>query len=203
MIKKYFDNTRKPKDSIAGRMMLKGMNKGHAPNFNWGVQFLPIPEDGKILDIGCGGGKNISEILKLTKGKVMGIDYSIASVKMSQKVNRKAIEEGRCEIIQGDVSDLPFKEEFNLITAFETIYFWPDIVNSFRQVYQALQKDGVFFICNEDGETKEVEKWKKLIDMNTYTRKEIRNIMEEAGFVEIEDYIHENKKRMVVLGKKK
>jgi ubiquinone/menaquinone biosynthesis C-methylase UbiE len=30
---------------------------------------------------------------------------------------------------------------FNIVTAFETIYFWPDIYNSFREVYRILGSD--------------------------------------------------------------
>jgi ubiquinone/menaquinone biosynthesis C-methylase UbiE len=40
-------------------------------------------------------------------------------------------------------SSLPFKDEkFDLATAFETIYFWPDLVNDFKEVNRVLKSGG-------------------------------------------------------------
>ena len=45
---------------------------------------------------------------------------------------------------------LPFRgETFDVITAFETIYFWPDISEAFKKVYKILKIGGTFMICNE------------------------------------------------------
>ena len=45
---------------------------------------------------------------------------------------------------------LPFgNEAFDIITAFETIYFWPNINEAFKQVYRVLKGSGTFMICNE------------------------------------------------------
>ena len=35
------------------------------------------------------------------------------------------------------------------VTAFETVYFWPELAQNFREVYRVLKPGGVFFICNE------------------------------------------------------
>ncbi|MDE4078687.1 methyltransferase domain-containing protein [Methanosphaera sp. Vir-13MRS] len=49
------------------------------------------------------------------------------------------------------MSDLPFKDNtFNIVSGFETTYFWPDLVNDFREIHRVLKKDGVIFICNGD-----------------------------------------------------
>lgn len=46
--------------------------------------------------------------------------------------------------------DLPFGNDvFDLITAFETIYFWPDILEALKQVHRVLKPNGTFMICNE------------------------------------------------------
>ena len=38
--------------------------------------------------------------------------------------------------------------------AFETVYFWPELAQNFREVYRVLKPGGIFFICNEaNGET--------------------------------------------------
>ena len=73
-------------------------------------------------------GKCKKLLVKTPYGKVIGIDYSEVSVIKSSKINKAEIENKHCEILQGNVMKLPFrKETFDIITAFETIYFWPDI----------------------------------------------------------------------------
>ena len=60
-------------------------------------------------------------------GSVTGVDYSELSVQRASRENRRAIQEGRSEILQADAANLPFAENtFDLATAIETIYFWPN-----------------------------------------------------------------------------
>lgn len=125
----FFENTRKP-DGIGGKIMVSMMNVGHKAMADWGFQFLKIPANGCVLDCGCGGGANIERILREhSKTVVRGIDYSEVSVEKSIKVNRRAIDENRCEILKASVMQLPFQDgQFDLVTAFETVYFWTDLL---------------------------------------------------------------------------
>ena len=151
LLSKIFSNTRKP-EGFFGKMMVNGMNGGgHAQMANWALSSVQIKEDSQILDIGCGGGANIARLLqRAPKGVVQGIDYSSVSVAKSSKVNAKAIAEGRCKVQEASVVKLPFVENtFDLITAFETIYFWPDIEHCFDEVKRVLKPGGQFVIVNE------------------------------------------------------
>ena len=86
------------------------------------------------------------------------------------------------------------KETFDIITAFETIYFWPDINEAFKQVYRVLKVSGTFMICNEsNGENSKEEKWTKIIQgMKIYNSEQVKKSLEGAGFTDIK--IHKNKK---------
>lgn len=95
MFKSFFENFRKPKDNFAGKFMLKSMNKGHEKLANWGRSYLKIDKEYRILDLGCGGGRNIEYFLTKAN-KVYGIDHSEVSVKMSSEINKEAIKSGRC-----------------------------------------------------------------------------------------------------------
>jgi len=151
LLSKIFSNTRKP-EGFFGKMMVNGMNGGgHAQMANWALSSVQIKEDDQILDIGCGGGANIARLLqRAPKGVVQGIDYSSVSVAKSSKVNAKAIAEGRCKVQEASVVKLPFGESvFDLVTAFETIYFWPDIEHCFDEVKRVLKPGGQFVIVNE------------------------------------------------------
>ena len=72
----FFENTRKPV-GLGGKIMVAMMNLGHSPMARWGLHFLELVPDGKVLDCGCGGGANIKRLLKkCPKSIVHGIDYS-------------------------------------------------------------------------------------------------------------------------------
>lgn len=184
----YYQNACKP-EGLDGKMMLNRMNNSHAAMAEWGFNHITIQEDDLSLDIGCGGGANVRTLLeKSIHGKVKGIDYSEVSVEESTKMNADAIKDGRCQIIQGDVMALPFSDaSFDVITAFETVYFWPDISKAFEQVFRVLKDGGIFLICNEsNGEDPEGEKWLDEIEgMTIYNSDQLRLLLQQAGFSNI------------------
>ena len=181
----FFQNTCKPK-GIGGKIMVHMMNTSHSSMAEWGFTHMEIQSDNVCLDIGCGGGANVRKLLeKSPYGRVVGIDHSEISVEKSKKINKAGIESKRCEILQGDVMKLPFRgETFDVITAFETIYFWPDISEAFKKVYKILKIGGTFMICNEsNGENPKDEKWTKIIQgMKIYNSEQIEKSLEDAGF---------------------
>ena len=191
----FFENTRKPV-GLGGKIMVAMMNLGHSPVARWGLQFLGLAPDAKVLDCGCGGGANIKRLLKkCPEGIVKGIDYSPVSVEKSKKVNEAAIAEGRCAVLQGSVADMVFADDwFDVVTAFETVYFWPDLPQCFREVFRVLKPGGVFFLCNESsGDTDKDEKWTERIKgMTIYRDVQLQAALEQAGFHDIE--IHKNEK---------
>ena len=189
LLSKFFSNTRKP-EGFFGRLMVNGMNGGgHAKLAEWGLSEVDVPADGTMLDVGCGGGANIARLLRRApQGRVTGIDYSAVSVKKSREVNAKAIAAGRCKVLEGSAAALPFEEGvFDLVTAFETVYFWPEIEKCFAGVRRVLKEGGRFVIINEDdGLSGNNEKWEKMIEgMHTYTPDEFRAHLAAAGFRDI------------------
>lgn len=184
----FFQNTCKPK-GIGGKIMVNMMNIGHSSMAKWGFTHIEIKNNSICLDIGCGGGANVKRLLgKVPYGKVTGIDYSEISVIKSEKTNKAGIRNRRCEILQANVMDLPFGNDiFDLITAFETIYFWSDILEAFKQVHRVLKPNGTFMICNEvNGENPKDENWTKIIDgMKIYNSEQIREALKSAGFIDI------------------
>jgi Glycosyl-4,4'-diaponeurosporenoate acyltransferase/Methyltransferase domain len=123
-----------------GRLNLSRMNTSHSKLSDWGLGHVSIHSHDTILDVGCGGGRTISKLAAIaTQGKVVGIDYSKTSVEKSIKTNVQWIDAGRVEIRQCSVSELPFPAEiFDLVTAFETHFWWPDIPNDLREIIRVI-----------------------------------------------------------------
>lgn len=179
----------KPQGAV-GKLLIAAMNIFHTPVSLWGISHLDLTGDEKILDIGCGGGINLSRLLKkVPLGHVTGIDLSPDCVNYSFMRNRDAIAEGRCSVYEGSADLLPFgADHFDVITAFETIYFWPDLPNTLKEIRRVLKPGGTFLIVNEaDGYGFFDNLYPKIIkDMTLYKTEELSSILTKAGFTNIE-----------------
>ncbi len=202
MAKKFIEHTRKPESSFSGRLMLWMMNFGHNPHSRWGLGHLDLSNAEKIIDIGCGGGKNIKNMLaRAPKAMICGMDYSPASVDKSRQFNSSAVSDGRVEIKEASVESIPWTDgEFDTATAFETIYFWPDIQANFTEAARVLKSGGTFMVCNEAQNPESVEKWVEKLKMNVYTGEEIEKYMTNAGFKDIKVDKHKNGRWLCVTG---
>ena len=117
------------------------------------------------------------------------------------KVNKKAVKAGDCTVVCGEVSALPFVSgSFDLVTAFETVYFWQPIEQAVAEVFRVLRKGGSFLVCNEaDGEGKSAEGWAELIGgMTVYNAAQLQELLQNAGFINI-NVVREPKKGWLCL----
>ena len=205
LFKNYVSQTRKPQGFL-GKMMLSGMNPGHARLADWGLTHLPDIAPAKVVDLGCGGGRNAGALLKkYSTAHVTAVDYAAVSVEKAKAYNKGMIAAGRCAVEQGDVSNLRFAADtFDLATAFETVYFWPGLETCFAQVARVLKPGGWFMICNEsDGTDATSLKYEKIIDgMKTHTVEEIEAALRAAGFSEVKSDHHPGKPWITVLARK-
>ena len=191
---------RKPKGKL-GKMQLKSMNKEHTPVSLWGLKHLNIKSDDIILDIGCGGGININRMARNAK-KVYGIDYSIESVNLSKEVNDDYIAQGKVEILEGNVQNLPFDDNsFDIITAFETVYFWPNIEKCFGEVKRVLKPGGLFLIGLEsNGSDNMIMKLsEKLINMTVYDDEQITEFLKNNNYSDVTVYLRDSKNKEEII----
>lgn len=184
---------------------IKNMNENHKPISEFAFECIDVGIDDKILDIGCGGGVNIEKFLKLSTNNVDGLDYSELSVNESIKRNQKAVNDKRCKIIQADVSKMPIGDEiYDLVSAFETIYFWPDLSKTFKEVLRIIKPNGQFVIAQgTDGNHPDDEKWLSSVEgMSVYTAQDLENYLFNAGFISVKSFKKENDYILIVIAKK-
>lgn len=145
-----FRQVRKPRGPF-GRRLLRAMNLSHAAMTDWGLQQITVPQNAVVLDVGCGGGRTVRKLAALApEGKVVGLDYSADSVVVSRDTNTREIEAGRVQIEQGSVAALPFSDHtFDIVTAVETHYYWPDLAVNMHEILRVLRPGGMFALIAE------------------------------------------------------
>ncbi|MFE4763651.1 class I SAM-dependent methyltransferase [Bacillus mycoides] len=182
ILQRLIEQAKNPRGTI-GSSMLCIMNAAHTRLTNWALQKIHIREDAVILDIGCGGGKTIHSLSRLTPhGKIYGIDYSEQAVENSKKTNTKDVETEKVIIHQASVSSIPYNTNFfDLITALQTHYFWPDVANDMKEVFRVLKPNGSFLLVAETFKIQyHMDKFK--------TTEELVNLFYKTGFTSVKCY---------------
>ena len=192
---------------MLGRLVGRAMNTGHARLRRWGLDHL-YEEPSAVLDVGCGGGAALRDMAsRFPRAKLYGIDYSQDMVLLAKKVNKSLMRMGRIEIVHGSVSSLPFSENtFDLATAFEAYYFWPDLVHDLEEIKRVLKPGGTLLLVNEAYESMKFQdrnrKWAAWADMHLHSPAGYREFLTTSGYEAIKVHEVAEKNWIAALGKK-
>lgn len=168
------------------------MNASHSSLTDWGLAHVPVQPDFTILDIGCGGGRTIEKLAAIaTGGMAYGIDYAQGSVAASRSHNRAQIRAGRVVIEEASVSKLPFPEnKFDLATAIETQYYWPNLVDDMREILRVLKPGGKLLIIAETYKNGKHDKLNQpvmwLLRSSHLSPQDQRDLFLKAGYTSVE-----------------
>ena len=201
------NQVRKPTRWV-GRWFLWRMNQSHDGLTDWGLEHVAIGTSVAILDVGCGGGRTIQKLAAAAPGgKVSGIDYSIGSVEVSRSLNAAAIASGRVDVEQASVSKLPFPDaSFDLVTAVETHYYWPDLVADLREVLRVLKPGGRLVVIAEAYKGRRfdppVRLAMKLLRATYLSVGEHRELLSAAGYSEVEVFEERRKGWICAVGRR-
>jgi SAM-dependent methyltransferase len=124
---------------------------------------------------------------------VYGIDYSSQSVAVATKINREWIKIGRVEIREASVSRLPFPDNtFDLVTAVETHFWWPDLPSDIREVLRVIKPGGRLVIVAEVYKgassliSKLAEKASAVSGMALLSADEHKELLAAAGYTDVQ-----------------
>ena len=191
-----------------GRLMLWSMNRRHSSVTDWGLQHVRVRPHDVVLDVGCGGGRTVGKLAAMASdGKVVGVDYADASVEASRGENASWIARGRVEIRQASVSALPFPDDtFDLVTAVETHFWWPDLAHDLREVRRVLKPGGQVAVIAEfyDGgkHARYAERLSNAIGIARLTLDQHRDMLTTADFADVQIIEDEPRGWICVLGTK-
>jgi ubiquinone/menaquinone biosynthesis C-methylase UbiE len=195
---------------LLGRFTLWRMNASHSKLTDWGLAHISVEKHYTILDVGCGGGRTVSKLATMaTQGKVYGVDYSEESVAATKQINAQSMESGSVEVRLGSVSRLPFPDGmFDLITAVETHFWWPNLSTDMREIFRVLKPGGKLILIAEIYKganttvSKLAEKFAKQSGMTLLSANEHRELFANAGYSDIQ-VIEESKKTWIcAIGRK-
>ena len=91
----------------------------------------------------------------------------------------------------GSAEKLPYEDEkFDLVTAVETVYFWPHLPDCLKEVRRVLKQGGKFAILVEVVDSDST--WTNVVEgMTAYSPEDLKKLLDEAGFTQTE--IHRKK----------
>jgi SAM-dependent methyltransferase len=99
---------------------------------------LGLPADARILDAGCGSGRNMVELARL--GAVTGVELSDTSVELAR-------ERGVGEVLQGSVMEMPFDDaSFDLAVSLDVIEHLEDDVGALRELRRVTKPGGALLV---------------------------------------------------------
>lgn len=186
VFRNWYRQKRKP-EGMFGKMAASGMNRSNTKVADWGIDHLEDFSPRVIVDLGCGGGGNAKNMLKkFPNAKLLGLDHSEAAVEVAKSVNKQAVSEKRCLILEGDVCDLPFRDGVaDLVTAFDTVCFWDDPEKGMKEADRVLKSGGIFLIVNSNDGIPNEEDVLTSAEKAGMTKGELCTLLKAAGFAGI------------------
>lgn len=191
-----------------GQILAQVMNLSHSNLTDWALRHVTIGPRFSVLDVGCGGGRTIRKLAALApEGKVQGIDYGKGSVATARRTNAALIAAGRVAVEYGSVSALPFADgSFDLVTAVETAYYWPDLVNDMREVRRVLKPGATFLVVAESYRNGSLE-WlqgpiMRALGSAPLGIDDYRDRLVQAGFSDVQGFEKPGRTGMCVIGRK-
>lgn len=165
------------------------MEKGHRPVGEQAIELMDIPEDARVLDVGCGSGWATKLMAaKAGHGQVVGIDIADEMIKLGRETSRSF---ANVEFQVASAERLPFKDaEFTHAFSMESLYYYADIAGALREIKRVLKPGGLFVtVMDLYWENLPSHQWvdQLKVPVQLLSTAEYRSLLEGADFVDVRD----------------
>lgn len=178
---------RKP-SGLFGRVFVgRLVGRGNAPMNELTRQLLELAADDRVLEVGFGGGDLIARMAPaLTRGRIVGVDFSPDMAALCAKRFAALVRAGRLELRCADVESLPYADgAFTKACTVNTIYFWPDPVAVLGEIRRTLRAGGRLAVTFNPPATARKLPYTKH-GFALYEPEQVRALLADAGFRDVE-----------------
>lgn len=148
-----------------------------------------LPPDGRVIDAGCGPGRELQRVARLVpKGEVVGIDLAAGMVLTAHRAAR-AHGLDNCAFFQSDVGDLPaeFAGQFDLAYNCLAHHHYPEPATATASILSCLRPGGIYCVIDPgpawyNALSAPVAKWADPGWIGFHTPEEFRQLFQNAGF---------------------
>lgn len=105
------------------------------------IETLGVAPADHVLDIGCGPGRSLAALARLTpNGRIVGVDPSALMAELAVKRNRALVRARRIEVAMASAAALPFADaSFDKALCVHVVYFWNDLAGAFAEIARVMK----------------------------------------------------------------
>lgn len=139
-VKSYFERTADDFDALYEKRndlsyrFNQVFRKGLFQRIEKTTQTFEGMKDFSVLDVGCGSGRNSALFAQCGARRVVGIDFSVPMLELAREYTLARHVADRCEFIQADFLEYPFKETFDVAVALGVFDYVADPVRVLRRM---------------------------------------------------------------------
>jgi ubiquinone/menaquinone biosynthesis C-methylase UbiE len=127
-------------------------NYGDDPTNHVTVAEAELKPDDVVLDVGCGSGPAVREAAsRVPEGLAIGVDPSMAMLRIAAELNAAHPERARMELLGGDASHLPLAvRSVTVAWAINSLHHWADPARGLSEVLRVLTSQGRFLVTEDE-----------------------------------------------------
>lgn len=165
------------------------MERGHRPVGEQAIARMRVPDDARVLDLGCGSGWATRILAEhATRGLVVGLDISDEMVRVARESSK---EFDNVEFRVGSAERLPFDDGyFTHAFSMESLYYYEDVWRAISEVRRTLASGGLFVaVVDLYKENEPSHQWidQLKVPVHLLSTQDYRALFEKAGFHDVRD----------------
>jgi ubiquinone/menaquinone biosynthesis C-methylase UbiE len=164
------------------------------------VSMLPLKENMRLLDIGCGTGWAVGHAAKLVNemGEFYGIDLS---PKMIEQAKENFKDKNNFHFIEANSEAIPLESDlFDVIICTNSFHHYLHPEKAMKEMHRLLMRSGKIYVVDPTADTwfiKAIDKIIKLVEpehVKMYSTKEFKTLMLDTGLKYLESRSIEGEK---------